>query len=142
MSRVAASESRLRHEYTAFGGDHTFTGGLLFYRADSSRTDRRGATPDAEDGIIFRDSQRDVLYGSVFLENKFTFDRLSITPGFRLENVNQDLVSRNFDPATGAFINEGTKDKLDLLGAIDRVQGTEWLRLRHCHSHRGHDAPF
>lgn len=107
-------EPRIRHDWEAWGETHTLAGGVQFYHMDSPRTDKRGTAPDADEGVVYRDAQREVFYGSVFVENRFSFGRLSVTPGFRLENVNQDLTSRNYDPTTGAFINEGAKDKLDV----------------------------
>ncbi|MBI2929083.1 MAG: TonB-dependent receptor plug domain-containing protein [Verrucomicrobia bacterium] len=89
------TDARLRHDYQFSGETHTLAGGLHFYRGDSPRTDRRGATADAETGNLLSESQRDVLYGSLFAENRFQFGRLSLTPGVRLETVAQDVsVSR------------------------------------------------
>jgi len=86
----------------------------MYYGADSPREDRRGATPDADDGPLTSESQRDLHYGAVFLENKFTFDKFSVTPGFRLENVHQDVESKVYNPATGAQTAAGQKDKLEV----------------------------
>jgi Fe(3+) dicitrate transport protein len=111
---TAGVEARVRHDYSLWNEQHTFAGGIHYYHADSPRTDKRGATADAEDGILFRDSDREVHYGSVFFENRFVFGRFSVTPGFRLENINQALETRNLDPTTGAFINDGDNAKLDV----------------------------
>ena len=70
---------------------HTFSTGVQVYHVDSPRTDSRGATPDASSGQVRRSSDREVLYIPVFAENKFTFGKFSITPGLRLENVNQEV---------------------------------------------------
>jgi Fe(3+) dicitrate transport protein len=106
-------EPRLRHDWSG-GGEHTLAAGLQYFRSHSPRTDRRGAAPDARDGILFRAADRDVNYGAVFAENRFAFGPWSLTPGVRLENVAQDLELTNYDPATGAFINRGAKDQLDV----------------------------
>jgi Fe(3+) dicitrate transport protein len=108
------TEARVRHDYEFGGGNHTFAGGLMYYGADSPREDRRGATPDADDGPLTGESQRDLHYGAVFFENKFTFDRFSVTPGFRLENIHQDVSAKSYNPATGAQTGSGEKDKLDV----------------------------
>jgi Fe(3+) dicitrate transport protein len=96
-------EPRLRHDWEAWGGQHTLAAGMQFYYADSPREDQRGSSPDAEEGVTFLDSDRSTTYGSFFAENKFTFGRLSITPGFRLEMIEQQVHSRNFNAGTGAF---------------------------------------
>jgi Fe(3+) dicitrate transport protein len=106
-------ETRVRHDYEFGGGNHTFAGGLMYYGADSPREDRRGTTPDAENGPLTGKSQRDLHYGAVFFENKFTFDKFSVTPGLRLENIYQDVSAKTYDPATGAQTGSGDKDKLD-----------------------------
>ena len=121
-------ETRLRHDYAALGGEHTFAGGVMYYGADSPREDRRGLTTTAETGPLTGKSQRDIHYGAVFFENKFTWDRFSITPGFRLENVFQDVEARTFSPATGAQTARGSKDKFEVvpLGAVSLAyQATE-----------------
>jgi Fe(3+) dicitrate transport protein len=102
-------EPRIRHDWEAWGSQHTLAAGMQFYYNFSPRVDKRGATPEADDGTITADSRREVFYGSLFLENKFTFGRLTITPGFRMELINQNIHTRNFAPATGAFTGESSK---------------------------------
>lgn len=107
-------EPRLSHDWEAWGGEHTLAAGMHFYLMDSPRRDQRGSAPDAESGITSLDSQREVHYASFFAENKFTFDRFSITPGFRAEFIDQSVYSKNFSPTTGVFINDVSKDTSDL----------------------------
>jgi len=109
-------EPRIRHDYEAFGGKHTLTGGLHFYISHSPLTSRTGATPTANDGVIVNDAQRDVIYGSFFVENKFTFGRFSITPGFRMELVNQNMVLQNFAPGAVPETNNSKLDTQPLFG--------------------------
>ena len=85
------AEARLRHDYNFFGDVSTFAGGLYFYHALQHRDDRRGSTPDAEDGLLRRSNFGETYNGSIFAENRFHFDRLSITPGMRLEFFQQSL---------------------------------------------------
>lgn len=126
------SEARVRHNYEAFDNVHTFAGGIQIYGSNSPRTDERGASTTAEDGILFADSQRNLYYASFFFENKFTFDKLSITPGFRLENVAQDANQDNFNPATGVFTNHQHNNKLEtqpLVALAMAYQATETTEL-------------
>jgi Fe(3+) dicitrate transport protein len=88
---TSAIESRIRHDWQAWNETHTLTAGLMFYHVDSPRVDKRGATPDAEDGEIRNKSQRETNYVPVFFENRFQFGRLSVTPGLRLENIWQSV---------------------------------------------------
>jgi Fe(3+) dicitrate transport protein len=102
-------EPRIRHDWAAWGNEHTLAAGMQLYYNFSPRVDKRGTSADAEDGIITADSRREVFYGALFLENKFTFGRFSITPGFRMELINQNVHTRNFAAGTGAFTGESSK---------------------------------
>lgn len=94
-------EPRIRHDWQAWGGEHSLAAGMQFYYNHSPREDQRGSSPDAEEGVTYLTSERNLTYGSFFVENKFTFGRLSITPGFRMELINQDVTTQNFDPNSG-----------------------------------------
>lgn len=82
---------RLRHDYQLAGDTSTFAGGAYFYHALQDRTDERGATPDADNGALRNFATGETTDFSIFAENRFHFGRLSITPGFRLEFLNQTL---------------------------------------------------
>ncbi|MDD2764302.1 MAG: TonB-dependent receptor [Opitutaceae bacterium] len=84
------AEACVRFDWGA-GNRHVFTAGAQSYRTDSPRTDSRGAAPDATAGAVQTKSQRDITYLPVFAENLFRLGSLSITPGFRLETIRQDV---------------------------------------------------
>ncbi len=84
-------ETRLRHDYHLWGGEHTFAAGLQIYHTDSPRQDRLGHSKDARGGSLLNDSDREVWYAPVFLENRFQWGKFSITPGVRIENVWQSV---------------------------------------------------
>jgi len=109
-------EPRIRHDYEMWGGNHTLTGGLHFFMSHSPRQDQTAATPVDNSGVVLRDAQRDVIYGSLFVENKFTFGRFTITPGFRMEFVNQNLVLQNFGVAPMVETNNSKLDMQPLFG--------------------------
>lgn len=108
---TAAAEARLRHDWTMGDHTHTFAGGVMLYHMDSPRVDKAGATPSAEDGAIVRDTDRDMLYAPIFVENKFTFDKLSITPGLRIENIVQGVREKVNAAKTLAGTALGVKDE-------------------------------
>ena len=85
------AELRLRHDYALAGDTSTFAGGLYFYHALQDRDDQRGTTPDADSGVLRNFNTGETWNFSVFAENRFHFGRLSITPGMRLEFLNQSL---------------------------------------------------
>lgn len=88
---TVGTDARLRHDYVLGGDTSTLTAGVHYYHGDSPRTDRRGATPDAEEGVETSRSERGVHYGSVFAENRFRAGRWSLTPGVRFESIAQDV---------------------------------------------------
>ena len=102
-------EPRVRHDWEAWGNTHTLAAGMQFYYLTSPRQDQRGFEPDADNGITTQDSLRETVYGSLFVENKFTFGKLSITPGFRMEMINQSVNVQNYNPATGALTSEAAR---------------------------------
>ncbi len=85
------AELRLRHDYALAGDTSTFAGGLYFYHALQDRTDERGTTPGADSGVLRNLNTGETTNFSIFAENRFHFGRLSITPGMRLEFLNQNL---------------------------------------------------
>lgn len=105
------ADARLRHDYLIAETDQSLTAGVHFYRGDSPRTDARGNRPDADSGVVVSASQRDVHYGAVFAENRFRFGRFSLTPGFRLETIAQDITVKR-PAADGVAVSH--KDKLEV----------------------------
>jgi len=91
---TAGAETRLRHDWRAFEQTHTLSGGVLYYRAGSPRTDERGTTPDADEGELRNDALRRSNYLALFAEQRFVFGRLSLIPGVRLENIWQSVRER------------------------------------------------
>lgn len=115
---TAGAEARLKKDYAAFGSDeNTLTGGILYYHVTSPRIDKRGTTPDAEDGTVRKDADRDMNYVSLFAENLFRFDKLSVTPGVRLENIWQGVKENiNLDKTTVPLADESEFNFVPLFG--------------------------
>jgi Fe(3+) dicitrate transport protein len=84
-------EPRLSHNWEWLDNTHTLTGGMMFYYDWSPRTDQQGNSPTAMTGTTINQSNRETVYYSLFAENLFQFGNLSITPGFRLENIWQSV---------------------------------------------------
>ena len=84
-------DARVRHDYDLFNNVSTIAGGIYFYHALQDRTDERGFTPDAENGMLRNLNTGETWDGAIFAENRFQFGRLSIVPGMRLEFLNQSL---------------------------------------------------
>jgi Fe(3+) dicitrate transport protein len=84
------SEARVRLDWNG-NTAHVFTAGAQFFDGNSPRTDSRGNTPDAVNGDVRLKSQRDIRYTPVFAENLFRFGALSLTPGVRVEFIDQSV---------------------------------------------------
>lgn len=85
------AELRLRHDYNLASDTSTFAGGMYFYHALQDRADSRGTTPGATSGNLRNFTTGETTDFSIFAENRFHFGRLSITPGMRLEFLQQSL---------------------------------------------------
>lgn len=86
---TAGVDARLRHDWSWGANTNTLTAGGTFYYSDSPFTTRRGNEPDAEDGELRQEVDRESIYGALFVENKFTFGRLSVVPAARVELLSQ-----------------------------------------------------
>lgn len=84
-------EARLRHDYALWNGEHTITGGAQGFHTLSPREDRRGTSKNDRGGTLRTDSDRETWYASAFMENRFHWGALSITPGVRFENIWQSV---------------------------------------------------
>ena len=82
---------RLLQNYELWGGSHTLAGGVQGYHTFSPRQESRGQTKNARRGELRTDSDREVWYLPVFLETRFHWGELSITPGVRFENIWQSV---------------------------------------------------
>jgi Fe(3+) dicitrate transport protein len=102
---------------------HTLTAGIQIYHVDSPRTDEVGATPSASSGASARNSDREVFYVPVFVENRFKFGDLSITPGVRIENFSQDVKTRFINPVRPT--REKDEDGTVVLGGLGLEYATD-----------------
>lgn len=115
---TGGAEARMRKNYEAFGSDeHSLTTGVLYYHVTSPRTDKRGTTPDAADGGLRKDADRNLNNVALFAENRFKFGKLSVTPGLRLENIWQSIKEHtNLDKTTVPLSDESDFDFVPLAG--------------------------
>ncbi len=104
------AEARVRHDWGP-AQRHALTAGAQLFASDSPRTDSRGAAADATTGTVTGKSQRDTFYAPVFVESLFRFGALSLTPGFRLETVRQELTESVNTAKTAAGTPLGARDE-------------------------------
>lgn len=108
-------EARVRHDWAWGENLNTLAAGVQLYHTDSPRIDMAGATPNAESGTVTRDTDRGIFYAPVFVENRFVFGDLSITPGLRLENVWQSVEENINTAKTGAGTPLGDENEHDFV---------------------------
>lgn len=84
-------EVRYLKNYSAFGNDHTFSGGVLTYHLLSPLIQETGAKADSNHGTVTKRTQRETHTNSAFIENRFSFGKLMVTPGVRFENIYQTV---------------------------------------------------
>lgn len=82
---------RYLKNYKAFDNEHTFSGGFLTYNLFSPITVETGARADANSGTMTSRSERETNANSFFAENRFSFGKLMVTPGVRVENIKQSI---------------------------------------------------
>ncbi|HSH38697.1 MAG TPA: TonB-dependent receptor plug domain-containing protein, partial [Chthoniobacterales bacterium] len=100
---TTGADARLRHDWNWGANTNTLTAGGTFFYSDSPFTVRRGNSPDADDGELRQDVDRESIYGALFAENKFTLGRLSVVPAARLELLEQRVDEK---------LNLGTGERL------------------------------
>jgi Fe(3+) dicitrate transport protein len=84
-------DGRVKHDYD-FGGDkHTLTVGTTMLGVDSPFNQKLGETPFSNTGTTTKDLDRYTGATSVFVENRFVFGGLRLTPGVRIENIYQEV---------------------------------------------------
>lgn len=110
---TSAIEGRARHHWQAWDNEHTLVAGAMFYYTDSPREDKRGTSASATDGNIINKSDRTVYYAPVFVENRFVFGDLSVTPGLRVENVWQEVDEKVNASKEKEGVPLGSKDDHD-----------------------------
>lgn len=104
---------RYLKDYSAFGNEHTFSAGYLYYNLISPFVQKTGARPDANNGTVTRRTDRSTHTNSYFAENRFSFGKFMVTPGIRLENIHQTVDER---VSTGALREKDKTDNVPLLG--------------------------
>jgi len=108
-------DARVRHDYAWLEGDHTLSAGFQLYHTDSPREDRKGSSGKARGGTLVKDTDRSVFYAPVFIENRFHWGPLSVTPGLRLENIWQSVKENRNADKRAAGVPLGDEDDSDFV---------------------------
>lgn len=103
---------RYLKNYSAFGNEHTFSAGYLYYNLISPLVQEKGAGPASNSGVVERRTDRETHTNSYFAENRFSFGKLMVTPGIRVENIRQTVDERK----GGALREKDRTENVPLLG--------------------------
>ncbi|MCA1604856.1 MAG: TonB-dependent receptor plug domain-containing protein, partial [Acidobacteria bacterium] len=68
--------------------------GFRLHVEDQERIQKNGDRPDSRDGLILENNERKNRAYSAFVQNRFIFGDLSVTPGLRLEHVKYQRTNR------------------------------------------------
>jgi len=139
LSTTCGNEGRLRQYSTAgleprlslqsnwFGAEQYTDVGVRFHTETQFRVQANGDTPDARtagsgsNGGIRENSERDVDALSAFVQTRFAFGRLGITPGVRFEDIDYE----RRDLTTGLNGRTSASEVIPGLGAtFEPVTGT------------------
>lgn len=85
---------RYLKNYSAFGNEHTFSAGYLYYNLISPLVQEVGSGPASNSGTVTKRVDRETHSNSYFAENRFSFGKLMVTPGVRVENIRQTVDER------------------------------------------------
>jgi Fe(3+) dicitrate transport protein len=94
--------TRLRHDFTAFGNEHTLTGGVSWFASRAPVDVRKGNTAQDDVGLgdVLTRADRGSLALAAFAEAAFSFGRWRVVPGLRAEMIRQ-YVREYVDRAVG-----------------------------------------
>jgi Fe(3+) dicitrate transport protein len=106
-------EPRYRLMHKAFGLDNELQLGVRAHFETQDRTQKNGTSPTADDGTVVEENERKTDAYSAFVQNRFDFGRLAVTPSLRVENIGYERENK----LTGASGDESLTEVLPALGA-------------------------
>lgn len=107
------SQIRFLKNYEFFGNEHTLSMGFLNYNLISPLVQETGDAPDSNHGTVTKRSDRKTHTNSYFIENRFSFGNLMVTPGMRVENIRQVINERK---STDPLRKDDSTENVPLLG--------------------------
>lgn len=122
---VYGVEPRFHYDHSLFGVKSESEFGARFMHEESTRrqfqhlTSGIGLTcPTGQTGCLGEDTFRTTNAYAVFLQNRFFFldDKVTVTPGLRIEHVNYDQSDRRLNNGTGGFTKTHITEPLPGIG--------------------------
>ncbi len=125
----AGVEPRVRITKPLFGRRNETELGFRFHVEDQERIQKNGERPTSRDGVIVENNERRNQAFSAFVQNRFSFGNLAISPGLRVEHIKYHRTNRLLNvtgktqltqvvPGIGVSYTSG--DKLTLFAGLHR----------------------
>jgi len=110
-------EPRLSISHALFGADNELTLGARAHTESQKRRQVNATSPTGETGTLVERNERDTDAYAAFAQNRFTFGKLEIVPGVRMENITNDRTNE----LTGSGGDANLTEWLPSLGVSYRV---------------------
>jgi Fe(3+) dicitrate transport protein len=97
-------ESRLHAAFDIGPLRNDFEAGVRIHREDQDRISKYGDQPNSRDGIFNEWNERKALAYSGFVQNRFVWGNVAVTPGVRVEQIDYErsnLLTPTGSPAAG-----------------------------------------
>jgi Fe(3+) dicitrate transport protein len=101
-------EPRLRLGHDLFGVESELETGVRAHFELQERKQRNGTSPRAATGTLVEDNERDTDAYAFFLQNRFNFGPVTLTPAVRLESIR----SERSNELTPAITDDGRSDRM------------------------------
>ena len=109
---VRGIEPRLRATYRMFGFSNEMDFGGRIHFETQERQQQNGDLPTSRNGVVVESNRRRNSAYSAFIQNRFLFGNLTLTPGLRVERINFERTNR--------LANNGS-------GITGRTSLTQWV---------------
>jgi Fe(3+) dicitrate transport protein len=92
--RVYGIEPRFDWQFDLGGGRSDFSAGFRYHYENQDRRQLNGDLPTSREGVLAESNVRRNTAVSGFLQNRFIFGDLAITPGVRIEKIKFERINR------------------------------------------------
>lgn len=103
---VLGVEPRVRLNHTLLGIQNELDAGVRAQYENQDRQQKNGTTPTARDGALVEDNERLLTAYSAFVQNRFLWERFTLTPGVRVESIDYERTNRLNGTAGTASVNQ------------------------------------
>ncbi len=98
---VRGIEPRFRANFRAFGFNNEMDFGGRIHFETQERQQQNGDLPDSRSGVVVESNQRRNSAYSAYIQNRFLFGNLTITPGLRVEHIKFERTNRLANGGSG-----------------------------------------